>query len=79
MQESIFKIIHILKYGNKDEVFKIRWGILKNNEDVSLDEYKNLMIAFAKYPKLANLHYLTLKKNLGHFFTLQQRKKLYLF
>lgn len=49
---------HIRKYGNKDEVFKIRWGILKNIEDVSSNEHENLMLAFAKYPKLEQLHYL---------------------
>ncbi|TCO69697.1 transposase [Marinisporobacter balticus] len=42
----------------KDEVFKIRWGLLKNIEDVSPNEYENLRIIFAKYQKLEQLHYL---------------------
>lgn len=49
---------HIRKYGKKDEVFKIRWFILKNIEDLNSEEYNNLLTAFAKYEKLEELHYL---------------------
>ncbi|SHK25935.1 ISL3 family transposase [Paramaledivibacter caminithermalis] len=59
---------HIRKYGKKDEVFKIRWCILKNIEDLGYKEYENLLIAFAKYPKLEQLHYL--KEEFRVFFDL---------
>jgi len=49
---------HIRKYDKKDEVFNIRWAILKNVEDLSYEEYNNLLTVFAKYEKLEQLHYL---------------------
>ncbi|SNT22897.1 Transposase [Anaerovirgula multivorans] len=63
---------HVRKYGNKGEVFKIRWAILKNVDDVSSDEYTNLLNAFAKYPKLEELHYL--KEEFRTFFTLTSKE-----
>ena len=49
---------HIRKYDKKDEVFNIRWTILKNVEDLNYEEYQNLLTVFAKYEKLEQLHYL---------------------
>nr|WP_278335832.1 ISL3 family transposase [Petroclostridium xylanilyticum] len=49
---------HARKHGEKGEVFKIRWAILKNIEDLSAEEYNNLLMAFSKYEELENLHYL---------------------
>lgn len=57
---------HIRKYGNKDEVFKIRWSILKNIEDPTVEEYNNLTLALSKYSKLEELHYL--KEEFREFF-----------
>nr|WP_089285231.1 transposase [Anaerovirgula multivorans] len=63
---------HIRKYGNKDEVFKIRWAIIKHVDDVSHQEYNNLLNAFAKYSKLEELHYL--KEEFSTFFSLTTRE-----
>lgn len=64
---------HIRKYGNKDEVFKIRWAILKNVEDLSPEEYDNLLMAFAKYEKLEQLHYL--KEEFRMFFEITSKQE----
>ncbi|ABR47720.1 transposase, IS204/IS1001/IS1096/IS1165 family protein [Alkaliphilus metalliredigens QYMF] len=63
---------HIRKYGNKDEVFKIRWGILKHIDDANYQEYNNLLDAFSKYPKLEELHYL--KEEFSTFFYLTTKE-----
>lgn len=63
---------HIRKYGNQDEVFKIRWAILKNVDNVSSEEYNNLLDAFAKYPEMEELHYL--KEEFSTFFRLTTKE-----
>lgn len=63
----------IRKYGKKDEIFKIRWAILKNMEDLNDSEYNNLMDAFAKYRQLEDLHYL--KEEFRIFFRLKTKEK----
>jgi transposase len=64
---------HIRKHGKKDEVFKIRWALLKNIEDLNDSEYDNLMDAFANYRQLEELHYL--KEEFRIFFKLRTREK----
>lgn len=48
---------HIKKYGKKDEVFKIRWALLKNVEDLSYEEALRLILACTKYERIYELHY----------------------
>lgn len=64
---------YIRKYGKKDEVFRIRWAILKNVEDLSPEEYSNLLLAFAKYEKLEQLHYL--KEEFRIFFKITTKEE----
>jgi transposase len=59
---------HIRKHGKKDEVFKIRWALLKNIEDLTKDQALHLILACTKYPKIEQLHYL--KEEFRTFFRL---------
>ncbi|MBA1336056.1 MAG: hypothetical protein HPY66_2015 [Firmicutes bacterium] len=62
---------HIKKYGKKDEVFKIRWAMLKNVEDLKREEALYLILACTKYPIIEQLHYL--KKNSGNSSNLKHK------
>ena len=64
---------HIKKYGKKDEVFKIRWAMLKNVEDLKRDEALNLILACTKYLKIEQLHYL--KEEFREFFLLDTKEE----
>jgi transposase len=63
---------HIRKHGKKDEVFKIRWALLKNVEDLKAEEAVRLAIAFSKHPEIESLHYL--KEEFREFFKLTSRE-----
>jgi len=54
-------------------MFKIRWAMLKNVKGLSLEEYDNLLTAFAKYDKLEQLHYL--KEEFRIFFEIITREE----
>ncbi|WP_428832788.1 ISL3 family transposase [Natroniella acetigena] len=60
------------KYGKKDEVFKIRWALLKNIEDLTEKQISNLVLACDKYPQLAKLHYL--KEEFRKFFEIKTKE-----
>jgi len=62
---------HIRKHGKKNEVFKIRWALLKNVEDLKRDEALLLTLACTKYPKIEELHYL--KEEFREFLKLSAR------
>lgn len=62
----------IRKYGKKDEVFKIRWALLKNIEDLTEKQISNLVLACDKYPQLAKLHYL--KEEFRKFFEIKTKE-----
>ncbi|OCL25446.1 hypothetical protein U472_13945 [Orenia metallireducens] len=64
---------HIKKHHNKDEVFKIRWALLKNLEDLTENQLLNLITACNKYPQLAQLHYL--KEEFRNFFKIKTKEK----
>ena len=64
---------HIKKYGKKTVVFRIRWAMLKNVEDLKRNEALWLMLACTKYPKIEQLHYL--KEEFREFFTLDTREE----
>ena len=64
---------HIKKYGKKNEVFKIRWAMLKNVEYLKRDEALRLILACTKYPKIEQLHYL--KEEFREFFSLGTKKE----
>ncbi|HZJ99814.1 MAG TPA: ISL3 family transposase, partial [Tissierellaceae bacterium] len=63
---------HIRKYGNKDEVFKIRWTLLKNVEDLKREEALWLILACNKYPVIERLHYI--KEEFREFFKIQTKE-----
>ncbi|MCR4436866.1 MAG: ISL3 family transposase [Clostridiales bacterium] len=63
---------HIRKYGKKQEVFKIRWALLKNVEDLKRDEALPLILACTKYPVIEGLHYL--KEEFREFFNLETKE-----
>jgi transposase len=63
---------HIKKYGKKDEVFKIRWALLKNVEDIKLEEAQRLILACTKYPIIDNLHFL--KEEFREFFNIEVKE-----
>ena len=44
--------------GKKGEVFKIRWALLKNVEDLKREEALWLTLACTKYPVIEQLHYI---------------------
>ncbi|HHV45640.1 MAG TPA: ISL3 family transposase [Tissierellia bacterium] len=48
----------IRKEGKKGEVFKIRWALLKNVEDLKREEALWLTLACTKYPVIEQLHYI---------------------
>ncbi len=52
--------------NNKKKVFKIRWSLLKNFDDLSADELKHLLDVCAEYPML--LKCLELKEEFKKFF-----------
>lgn len=64
---------HIKKHHKKDEVFKIRWALLKNVEELTSNQFLNLMIACDKYPQLSKLHYL--KEEFRNFFEIKTKEK----
>jgi transposase len=64
---------HIKKHHNKDEVFKIRWALLKNLEDLTENQLLNLITACNKYPQLAQLHYL--KEEFRNLFKIKTKEK----
>ena len=63
---------HIRKYGNKEEVFKIRWALLKNVEDLKREEALWLILACNKYPVIERLHYI--KEEFREFFKIQTKE-----
>lgn len=63
---------HIKKYGKKDEVFKIRWALLKNVEDIKLEEAQRLILACTKYPIIDDLHFL--KEEFRKFFLIEVKE-----
>jgi transposase len=63
---------HIRKYGKKDEVFKIRWALLKNVEDLTREEALQLILSCTKYSKIEELHYL--KEEFREFFKLEKKE-----
>jgi len=64
---------HIRKHGNKDEVFKIRWALLKHVEDLKREEALLLILACNKYPVIEQLHYL--KEEFREFFNLETKQE----
>lgn len=68
---------YIKKHENKDEVFNIRWAILKSIEDLTGKEMLNLILACDKYPKLSKLHYL--KEEFSQFFKIKTKEKAHAF
>lgn len=63
---------HIRKHGKKDEVFKIRWALLKNVEDLKYDEALWLTLACTKYPVIEQLHYI--KEEFREFFKIRTKE-----
>lgn len=63
---------HIKKHGKKNEVFKIRWALLKNVEDLKYDEALRLILACTRYEKIYELHYL--KEEFREFFNITSRE-----
>jgi len=64
---------HIRKHGKKDEVFKIRWALLKHVEDLKREEALLLILACNKYPMIEQLHYL--KEEFREFFNLETKQE----
>lgn len=62
---------HIRKHGKKNEVFKIRWALLKHVEDLKREEALLLTLACTKYPEIEDLHYL--KEEFREFFNLESK------
>jgi transposase len=62
----------IKKYGKKDEVFNIRWALLKNVEDIKKEEALNLILACTKYPIIRHLHYM--KEEFREFFKIHTKE-----
>lgn len=63
---------HIKKNGKKNEVFKIRWALLKNVEDLKYEEALRLILSCTKYEKIYELHYL--KEEFREFFNLTSKE-----
>lgn len=63
---------HIKKYGKKNEVFKIRWALLKHVEALTREEALRLILACTKYPQIEQLHYL--KEEFREFFNLTTKE-----
>ncbi|MHB1392700.1 MAG: ISL3 family transposase [Clostridia bacterium] len=63
---------HINKHGKKDEVFKIRWALLKNVEDLTHDEALRLILSCNRYPQIEQLHYL--KEEFREFFLIENKE-----
>lgn len=64
---------HIKKYDKKDEVFKIRWALLKNVEDITREEALRLILSCTKYPQIERLHYL--KEEFREFFLIEKKEE----
>jgi len=64
---------HIRKHGNKSEVFKIRWALLKHVEDLKREEALLLILACNKYPVIEQLHYL--KEEFRELFSLETKEE----
>ena len=62
----------IKKYGNKHEVFGIRWALLKDVEDLTREQALRLILACTKYPEIEKLHYL--KEEFRTFFRLESKE-----
>ncbi|SKA76606.1 Transposase [Caloramator quimbayensis] len=63
---------HIKKNSKKNEVFKIRWALLKNVEDLKHDEALRLILSCTKYEKIYELHYL--KEEFREFFNITSKE-----
>lgn len=59
--------------NNKQKVFKIRWSLLKNFEDLTSKELDNLLKVCDKYPKLGEC--LALKELFREFFTIKTKEE----
>ena len=64
---------YIRKHGNKDEVFKIRWALLKHAEDLKREEALLLILACNKYPVIEQLHHL--KEEFRELFHLESKQE----
>lgn len=64
---------HIKKHGKKDEVFKIRWALLKNVEDLKKEEILRRILSCTKYPIIEQLHYL--KEEFREFFKPESKEE----